>query len=209
MFVRSRMSKKCVCVSPTDSLAKAYAAIREKGFEGLPVAKDGKVIGVITMWDILQRLAETDQPQTYLSKTLVAEVMTKQPITIREDDIIEEAALLMHKHDISLLPVINEHNDVVGILTESDFLRIFVEALGLERKGTRISLMVSDKVGELARLTEVVREKGFSIISLVTFEPGRMHADVVLRVAGDDPKPVVDALVEAGFRVTHVSQVWA
>ena len=89
--------------------------------------------------------------------------MTKQPITIREDDIIEEAALLMHKHDISLLPVINGHNNVVGILTESDFLRIFVEALGLERKGTRISLVIDDNVGELARMTEVVRKKGLAV----------------------------------------------
>jgi len=183
--------------------------MKEKGFEGLPVSDAGKVIGVVTLWDITSRLAEIDHTEEYLDKTTVAEVMTKQPITISEDEIIEEAALLMYKNDISLLPVVDDNDKVVGVITQSDFFKIFIEVLGLERKGTRISLLMEERIGELARMTEVIRKKGVSIISLVTFEPGRPHGDVVLRVDTIDSKPVVDALVDAGFRVVHVSQVWA
>jgi acetoin utilization protein AcuB len=203
------MSKECVCVSPNERLTKVYAMLKEKGFEGLPVTDNGKVIGVITLWDITTRLAETDRTEEYLQETVVAEVMTKQPITIHEGEIIEEAALLMDKYDINLLPVVNDDNTVLGVITQSDFFKIFVEMLGLKRPGTRISLMVSDRVGALARVTEIVKKKGVSIISMVTFEPGQASGDVVMRIASIDPKPVVDALVEAGFRVTHVSQVWA
>lgn len=209
MLVRSCMTKKCVCVRPADPLAGVYSTMREKGFEGLPVAANGKVVGVITLWDILVRLAETDRTEEYLRKTTVADVMTKQPITIHEDDIIEEAALLMLKNDINLLPVVDDHENAIGVITQSDFFRIFIDVLGLERRGTRLSLTLSDRVGELARLTEIVKEHGVSIISLVTFEPGRQHGDVVLRLDTSEPKPIVDDLMEAGIRVVHVSQVWA
>ncbi len=209
MFVRSRMSKKCTCVSPKDPLGKVYETMREKGYEGLPVSSDGQVVGVITLWDILLRLARTDHTEEYLKSTSVGDVMTQQPVTIHENEIIEEAAWLMHKHDINILPVLDKHNQVIGVITQSDFFRIFIEALGIERRGTRITIRTEDRVGELARITRIIKDQGVSIISLVTFEPGRTHADVVLRVETENAKPIVDALVSAGFHVTHVSQVWA
>ncbi|HCJ11234.1 MAG TPA: acetoin dehydrogenase [Clostridiales bacterium] len=209
MFVRSRMSRDYVCVSPEDSLAKVYAIVKEKSFEGLPVVADGKVVGVVTTWDILSRLAETDRTEEYLRETKVAEVMTDQPLTIREDEIIEEAARIMYQKEIDLLPVVDENDRVVGVITEPDFFKVFVEMLGLERPGTRISLVVPERVGQLAKVTEIVKRHGVNIISLVTFEPGRPFGDVVLRVDTVESKPIVDDLVEAGFRVLHVSQVWA
>lgn len=209
MFVRARMSKNIQSVAPREPLSKVYALMKEKGFEGVPVLDGPKVVGVITMWDILTRLAEIDHTDRYLEETIVGDVMAKQPITIHEDEIIEEAAMLMHKYDISLLPVVDDGDKVVGVITQSDFFRIFVEVLGLERRGTRISLLLDEKVGELARVTEIIRKKGVNIISLVTFEPGRPFGDIVIRVDTIDSKPVVDALVDGGFRVVHVSQVWA
>jgi acetoin utilization protein AcuB len=208
MFVGSRMSKKCTCVSPKDPLVKVYETMREKGYEGLPVSSEGQVVGVITLWDILLRLAQIDHTEEYLKNTFVGEIMTRQPVTIHEDEIIEEAAWLMHKHDINILPVLDRHNQVIGVITQSDFFRVFIEALGIERRGTRITIRTEDRVGELARITSIVKDQKMSIISLVTFEPGRSHADVVLRIESENAKPVVDALKNAGFHVTHVSQVW-
>ncbi len=209
MFVRSWMTRECFCVSPGESLAKVYASMKAKGFEGLPVSENGRVVGVVTLWDILTRLAETDRAEEYLAGTKAGDVMTAQPITIRDDEIIEEAALLMLRNDINILPVVDKDGNVTGVLTQSDFFRIFIEVLGLERPGSRITITVENRVGELARITDIVRSQGVSIISLVTFEPGKPHGGVVLRLETTEPKPVVDALVEAGFRVTHVSQVWA
>lgn len=209
MFVKSRMSAKCTCVSPKEPLAEVYRTMKANAYEGLPVSEGGHVVGVVTLWDILTRLAETDRTEEYLRSTLVADVMTKQPVTVRDDEIIEEAALLMHKNDISILPVVDGTDHVIGVITESDFLKTFVEVLGLERKGTRIAIRIEDRVGELARITNIVKEQGVSIISLVTFQPGRSHNDVVIRVETENAKPIVDALLNAGFPVTHVSQVWA
>lgn len=209
MFVKSRMSKKCTCVSPKDPLARVYKTMREEGYEGLPVSDNGQVVGVITLWDILTRLAQTDHTENFLKTTAVSDVMTRQPITIRDDEIIEEAALLMYKNDINILPVVDDSDNVLGVITQSDFFRIFIEVLGIERRGTRITVRIEDRVGELARITNIIKDQGVSIISLVTFQPGRTHNDVVVRVETGNAKPIVDALMEAGFHVTHVSQVWA
>ncbi len=209
MFVKSRMSTKCTCVSPKELLARVYHEMKANSYEGLPVSDKGQVVGVVTLWDILTRLAETDNTEEYLRKTVVADVMTRQPITIRSDAIIEEAALLMFKNDINILPVVDEGDNVLGVITQSDFFRIFIEVLGIERKGTRITIRTEDRVGELARICNIIKDHGVSIISFVTFEPGRSVNDVVVRVATDNAKPIVDSLMNAGFRVTHVSQVWA
>ncbi|MCL6581800.1 MAG: CBS and ACT domain-containing protein [Firmicutes bacterium] len=209
MFVSSVMTRECVCVSAGEPVARAYSIIRERGFEGLPVLDGDRVVGVVTLWDIVSRVAATDRVEECFAETRVAEVMAKPPVTVGPDDIIEEAALLMLRHDASILPVVDGEGRLVGVLSQSDIFRTLVEALGLERRGTRIALNIQEKVGELARLTAVFSRLGVNIISLVTFEPGRGPADVVARVETDEPKPVVDTLVEAGFRVVHVSQVWA
>ena len=90
---------------------------------------------------------------TYLlSKMNVAEIMEKNVITIKPDIPIEEAALIMKKNKVGGLPVVEETR-VVGMITESDIFDVLVETLGVELGGTRITLELPEKPGELHRVT--------------------------------------------------------
>lgn len=209
VFVKNRMTAQTIAVDPGQTLAEAYRIMKENDFEGLPVMADGAIAGVITEGDILNR-ALVAGGIAALSETPVREAMATQVVTVNEDDIIEEAAFLLHKHDIGILPVVDDYENLVGVITESDLFSVFVDMLGLRARGTRITLRVEDRVGMLANITQVVKQSHVSIASLATFatENAPSCIDVVMRLKTVEPKETVDALRRAGFRVIHVSQVW-
>ncbi|MEW6399337.1 MAG: CBS domain-containing protein, partial [Bacillota bacterium] len=140
----------------------------------------------------------------------MADVMTREVRAVRPDDVIEEAAWYMSRYDYTALPVVEEDGTLVGIITAHDLFRALVDMLALTAPGTRVTLVVPDRVGILARIAEVVRDAGVSIASVAIFPrdvPG--WAEVVLRLKTTEAKDCVDRLVAAGFNVTHVSLVWA
>lgn len=206
VFVKDAMTFAPVTIGPGDPLGRAMELMREKGYEALPVVENGDVKGVVTAWDLLRVAfppgdAAVDQP--------VSEIMSTQVWSISADEIIEEAAFLMTEHDVWALPVINEDNHLVGIITQDDLFRVMVDMMGLHAKGTRITLRVADRQGLLADLTQIVKQAGISIASLATYIPEQRHVgNVVLRVKTTEPAELVKRLRAAGFWVTHVSQVW-
>lgn len=206
MFVKDRM-RSCVPLSPGMTLAEAYRQMVDGGFEGLPVTEHGVVAGVVTLFDCL-RAVLAGPGGAGLGSTTVGEAMTRQPITVAADEIIEEAAFLMQKHDIDVLPVTDAHGHCAGIVTERDMFRVFVELMGLRERGTRIALRVEDKVGQLAEIARIIRRHDVSIASVATFDAAHNTMSVVVRLRTIDARPVVDALRRHGFMVLHVSQVW-
>ncbi len=206
MFVRDEMTAHSVSVKPNDPLRKALDLMQADNFEGLPVQEAEHVVGVITMWDLLMR--SVGKEPTYIDQTKVGEVMSTKVFTVNRDEIIEEAAYLMHKHDLDILPVVDEQERAVGVITESDLFRVFVKMLGLKERGSRVTLVIEDRVGQIAEITRIVKDNGVSIASIATMEPRHHFMNVVLRLRTTEAKKVVDDLRKAGFKVLHVSQVW-
>ncbi|MHB8927698.1 MAG: CBS domain-containing protein [Bacillota bacterium] len=206
MFVRDEMTAHSASVKPNDPLRKALDLMQADNFEGLPVQEAEHVVGVITMWDLLMR--SVGKEPTYIDQTKVGEVMSTKVFTVNRDEIIEEAAYLMHKHDLDILPVVDEQERAVGVITESDLFRVFVKMLGLKERGSRVTLVIEDRVGQIAEITRIVKDNGVSIASIATMEPRHHFMNVVLRLRTTEAKKVVDDLRKAGFKVLHVSQVW-
>ncbi|MCS7039382.1 MAG: CBS domain-containing protein, partial [Caldilineales bacterium] len=103
-LVRDWMSKNVITVSPETTLPEAHRLMTEHKIRRLPVVKDGKVIGIVTRGDI--RGAEASEATSLsiwelnylLSRLRVEEIMTPNPITVRPDATIGEAARLMLEH---------------------------------------------------------------------------------------------------------------
>ena len=96
------------------------------------------------------------------------DVMVKDVVITTGDTPIEEAAHLMLNHKIGCLPVIWEGN-LVGIITESDLFRTFMELFAAREKGLRITLEVPNKGGELAKITRAVADQGGYISACGSF----------------------------------------
>jgi len=147
MLVNSRMTREPVSVSPDHTLARALRTAREHRVRHLPVIAGGELVGILSDRDI--RLA-TPSPYTadgmdrddFLDRTSVAEVMTREVITVGAADTVEDAAKALVRHRIGALPVVDAGNHLLGILTETDILHAFVEMLGGSGASTRLEARV-------------------------------------------------------------------
>jgi acetoin utilization protein AcuB len=98
----------------------------------------------------------------------VGEIMTRDVITVTEYTPLEEAARIMADSKIGGLPVMRD-GKLVGIITESDLFKIFLELLGARETGVRLSMLVPEQPGILADITRAIADMGGNIISLGIF----------------------------------------
>ncbi len=209
MFVANRMTKHPITVTPDATLDEAAGLMKKHHFRRLPVVEDGKLVGFFSDRDLMR---VSPSPATTLSryeirslldKMKVREIMQKKVHTVSEDATIEEAALIMYNEKIGGLPVVSSVGAVVGIITETDIFKTFVDVMGLQDGKTRITVEVDDKLGVVNELSGIFTENGLSIDSLVTCKQPDGRYEIVIR--GDIPS--VDDLrakIEAkGYTVIH------
>ena len=175
MLVRDRMSRHPITVTTDVHIDEALKAMRDNKVRRLPVVdRDGRLVGIVSEMDLLYA---SPSPATSLSvyeihylmaRITVQDVMTKEVISIEEDTPLEEAARIMVDNKIGGLPVVRD-GTLVGIITETDLFKIFLELLGAREKGVRLTLRVPNKKGVLASITSQIAQMGGDIISLGTF----------------------------------------
>jgi acetoin utilization protein AcuB len=199
MLVYERMSRHPMTVSPTTSVEMALKRMREEKVRRFPVVDDdGKLVGIVSEKDLLYA---APSPATSLSiyelhylyaRITVSQVMTREVITVEEDAPLEEAARIMVDNKIGGLPVMRD-GKLVGIVTETDIFKTFMEMMGARDQGVRLTLLCPEHRGELAALTSAVAELGGNIISLGTFwGKDATNALVTMKVAGVDKAKLVE-----------------
>jgi CBS domain-containing protein len=132
-LVKEWMTPDVITISPETTLPEAHRLMTEKRIRRLPVVKNGKLIGIVTLGDV--REAEPSDATTLsiwelnylLAQLQVEKIMTSNPLTISEEATIGEAAQVMLDKKISGLPVVNSQGKIVGIITESDIFRTVVK----------------------------------------------------------------------------------
>ncbi len=175
MTVGQRMTKNPITVKPDTPVSEAQYTMRKEKVHRFPVIdKDSKLRGIVTEKDLLYA---TPSPATtldvyemsyLLSKLKVDEVMTTELVTVTEDTPIEEAARILVDNNIGGLPVLKDGR-LVGIITESDLFKVFLEMFASRQKGVRMTMVVPEEKGELTKLSGAVSAAGGNIIALGTF----------------------------------------
>jgi acetoin utilization protein AcuB len=132
-YVRDWMTKAPVSVKTTDTLPEAHALMKSKGIRRLPVVdNDDKVIGILTLGDLREAKASSATTLSvwelnYLLNDLkVKNFMTPDPIVAKPDMTIGDAAALMLMNKLGGLPVVDDQQKLVGIITESDIFELVV-----------------------------------------------------------------------------------
>lgn len=207
MLVNEWMTANPVTVSSKTPVMEAMQLLRDGGFRRLPVVDNGKLVGIATDRDLKEATpSKATTLSVYelnylLSKLTVGDVMVKDVFTVGPDDPIENAALLMEENKVSGLPVV-EGGAVVGVLTITDMLATFVNVLGLKEGGTRVTVLLPDEPGVLARASEAGPPS--NIVAVVTSGIRDGQREMVLRVAGEAAAQFPDRLKERGMEVTDV-----
>ncbi len=122
------------------------------------------------------------------------ELMRTEVITV-EDVPLEEAARIMDDKKVGGLPVMKD-DKLVGIITESDLFRIFLEMLGAREMGVRLSMLVPEQPGILADITRAIADMGGNIISLSTFLGGDPTNRLITLKVADVPEDKLVAEME-------------
>jgi acetoin utilization protein AcuB len=206
MLVRDIMQARTVTVTPDTTLPEAIRLAAERGIRHLPVLSDGELVGIVSDRDLKRAMASSAtslavQELNYLLDRLpVRQIMTRTVITASPTFAVEDAARLMVLHKVGALPV-TEAGELVGIITESDVLDLFVKALGAGEPSTRLDVLLGDRPGALGDATRAVEEAGATISSIMTLRGRDGTREAVIRIATINPGPAVAALRAHGHTV--------
>ena len=213
MFVINRMTKNPMTVTADTKVDEVAHLMKKHNFRRLPVVDDGKLVGFLSDSDLI-RVAPSPattlsryEINSLLAKICVRDIMKKDVVSVNVDATIEEAALIMYKNKIGGMPVVSNMGAVVGVITETDIFKTFVDVMGLADGKTRITLEVTDKIGVVKDIAEIFGQAGVSIDSLITCKKEDNKYEIVIRgdiINIDDIKAKLEA---KGYKVIHTVKI--
>ncbi len=214
MQVSKRMTGNPVTVSPDTPVSDARVKMKRENIHRLPVIdKNGHLIGIVTEKDILYASPspatslDVYEIHSLMGKLEVHSVMTKDVITVGPDTPLEDAARILADNNIGGLPVV-ENSILVGIITESDLFRVFVELFGAREKGIRLTVLMPEKRGELADLSKAIADAGGDIVSF-----GNMLGEnatnryAIIKIKNLSEKEIIKAIQPFTERIADVREI--
>lgn len=150
MLVSELMTTKVFTVEPHDLIDRVFFLIHYEKIRHLPVVEKGKLVGIVSDRDLYKALGpksnsnavETnkDNSQLHVVSQKVVHIMHRGVYTVTPQTSAADAAAMMAEHRIGALPVV-EKDKLVGILSATDILRVFVK---LEREHDKLEKQVQD-----------------------------------------------------------------
>lgn len=212
MFVRNKMTANPFVISADQNIPDAQEVMLQYGVKRLPVVKKGKLVGVVSKEDLAH--ASPSKATSFsvgeitylLSKTKISKIMTKNPITISPNALLEEAATLMRDKDIGFLPVI-DGDKLVGIITQSDILDSFIDILGARDPGTRMTIEANDEPGMMAKVAGIIGEYGANITHMAVYRGYNGKSTMVVGINSPNTDAIETAIREAGFNLLYKSVI--
>lgn len=209
MYVKNRMTKNPITISPDSTISEVLDLMAQKNVHRLPVVEGDTLIGLLTEGVIQENSPShasslsIHEINYLLSKTMVKDIMIRKVITIGPDALLEEAALLMKKNEIGGLPVV-VGNKLVGIITVNDILGAFVDLLGYYQPGSRVVIEVSnDRSGIMADIASIFAEAKINISHLAIYHRDDV-IDVVVRCSSVDKYGLRVILESKNYKVISV-----
>ena len=130
MRVADVMTRDPLTVSPAETIGQAEEIMTDNRFRQLPVVQDGDLVGIVTDRDVRSFLSGSlltnPEAREKALNTKVREIMTTEPLTLSPEDDLQEAVELFIEEKIGGMPVVDETEGLVGIVTYVDLLRCFL-----------------------------------------------------------------------------------
>ena len=211
MRVQDFMNTNVVTVDEKTLIDDARKIMEAHKIRRLLVMKKNKLVGLVTKHMLLEA---SPSPATslsihelhyLLSRMTVKDIMIKNPYTISPDMPAEEALQLGQEKGYGAFPVV-KNNRIVGVVTESDIVRMMTRVLGVKEKSKRISIKTSNKFGNMKKIMNILDKNKTALLSMMTLPPEEQEKDwlVILRLKSEDISPIAKELKSSGFNVTYV-----
>lgn len=212
MFVGERMSHPVITIHPEMPIVDALNLMKRQHIRRAPVVKDGELVGIVSDKDLLNASPSPAESisvwemSNLLSKIQIKDVMTTRILTVTEDTPIEVAARLMVDNKIGGLPVMRGR-EIVGMITETDLFKMFLELMGARDTGVRVTALIQEERGQLARITQAITEAGGNFISfgqfsgdspsnrVITFKVNLLNEEVVTQAISPWVNKLIDVRI--------------
>ena len=188
-------------LKPNDTAKMAIDLIEKNGFLSLPIADDRKFIGYLSKQYIYDSYfsQENGDIATFLEKP-VGDFVHNRINPVKPDLFIEEAADIFFKNKIRFIPVVDEHDDFVGIVTQNALFGILTKVYGL--LDPKISILTDDFKGVLSKIAETISKNDGNITNIALLDTEVMGIqEISIRLEGKDIDRIVKKLEEKGFKV--------
>jgi acetoin utilization protein AcuB len=190
------MSRDPIAIAPEASIQEAIELMKTHSIRHLAVVDEQeRLVG----W-----VSDTELRGVFIASMIeeltVGDVMIADPITVSSSDVLEQAALLISKHKIGGMPVL-EDGKLVGIITVVDILEAFVDIMGVLGSSSRLDVRLGDSRDAFPEVSRIIREHDGEIISvgiLSQESPERIYS---FRIEKCDTEPLRQALEEQGYEV--------
>lgn len=175
MFVKDIMTENPISIPLDYSVSKAYKLMNEKGFSQLPVVDENNtLVGLITE-SSLEEVSPSSNLNDYeinylLSKTKIRDIMQTGFYVIKEDTIIENAALIIKDNRISSICVIDDEKHLSGIVTKTDLFKSLIDIMSIKTTGTRLHLSVNRERNVYKELSDFFSAEDIAIRNICTKE---------------------------------------
>lgn len=207
MYVRNWMTANPYVISPESTVTDIFELMRNKKISIVPVVKNGKLVGIITEKRLLEvsPSAATSlsifEINYLLSKTKIESIMTKNPICVSSDNLLEEAAVKMRDNHLSELTVVDD-GKLVGIITETEVFDSLISIMGFRDKGSRIAIEVEqDKPGVLAQISSIIAGFDVNITHIVVF-----GNEIIIRINTLNIDDIRETIQKNGFKIISINR---
>ncbi len=177
MLVREWMTEDLIVVKEDTSMLKASKLLKEHDIRRLPVVnEEGRLVGIVSDRDIKDAspskatTLEIHELHYLISEIKIRDIMTRDPLTVLSTDTVERAAQILEEKGYGSLPVVNSEDQLVGIITDHDIYKIYIEITGARYGGVQIALMFKDVPGALIPFLNLLHSYNANIVTLLSTE---------------------------------------
>lgn len=211
MYVKDYMSTELVTIEPHTSILNAQDLLKQHDINRLPVMAKGKLVGLVTK-DIINRNLPSNA--TSLSKNEVnylldkinsEDIMDSKPLVVDPDTLLDQAAALMVEHNRGALVVV-EHEQLVGIITDKDIFKAFIDISGSKESGTTIVIaLAEDKQGVIEEIGDSLVETENNLTHMIVYyQPEEKTIRIVVSVNTDKVDELCQSITSKGYDVMSV-----
>ncbi|MEG0475443.1 MAG: CBS and ACT domain-containing protein [Carnobacterium sp.] len=211
MDVQNYMTSEVVTVPEDMKVLEALDIMKEHNFHRLPIVRDGRMVGLVT-----EEIVQENSPSTatslsihemnyLLTKTTVGDIMQTKVTTIGAADLLEEAAEKMLEEEVGVLPVVEDKDKIIGIITDKDLFRAFIDVMGYNNKGSRIVIDIpEDHPGILEDITNILAEEKVSINQIAVYRNEDV-TQIVLQMDSSNTSEIKEVLTREGYTVSSAT----
>lgn len=196
MKIRDLMIPNPITITANASISDAIDLMKANHIRHLPVISKGKKLeGLVTLADLKQGLIPS-----MLGDIDLKDLMIREPITVAPEDDIETAAQIIYKNKVGGLPV-TRNSRLVGIITETDLLRAFIDMMGILSSTSRLDVASGNTPDSLRKALQAIGDNGGDVINVIMSLEKAGKRVYHFRLAACKTAPIKKALVKEGFDV--------